>query len=510
MGFIKQTFRTARQAQLWKNYIRAETESSKEMAKNALLKSIGNDKGLTMKIGQFLASHSSDQELKSTVYNNNSPAYSFKKIQPLLEEEIGGDISSLFISFQEEAETASLGQVHKAQLKSGEVVAVKIQYPGIREEIENQVRLFGLTPNIGPSKKWGIPLSSYKNTISNLLKSEVQYDIEADFGKNIYTLFKDHPHIETPFFYSELSSDWVLVQSWMDGEPLNHLQDLSTEQRRDFADLLVEFYFLLMAKGGVVQSDFHRGNFKIKTNENQKITLQALDFGAVRVVTHKMVQGLVNLVCHGGMASQADPITLLTEVGFDPEKLKHIAPQCGEIVRLIAEPFSGVHRYDIKNWKLFDRIKVVLGEDHWWFRSAGDPEFLLVMRSFQGLLGILNELNMPVSFKDLLIKSAPDQWANSLKSKISKSHIEAPQLNTLATRLHVQVTEGCVEKANMSLAITCIYDLKHLLDLETQKKIKEQGIDLDKLVHDFLKKGGTPGRLFEASYSGKKIKVWAE
>lgn len=509
MGIIKQTFKTAKQAQLWKNYLQAETENSRQLARELLLKSLADDKGLTMKIGQFFANQSSDEELKSTVYGNKNQARPFENIQPLVEEELGAPLTELFSEFDREAEAASLGQVHKAKLKDGHAVAVKVQYPGIREEVENQISLFGLTPNVGPAKKWGIPLSEYKNTLGDLLENEVQYKFEADIGSEIHHLFESHPTIDTPAIHPELSCDWILVQSWMDGQSLDQLLQLSADQRRHLADILVEFLFTLLAQGSLVQSDFHRGNFKAKV-VGDKVILQAFDFGAVRKISPEMVQSLVNLVFHGGQASKADPITLLTGVGFDPEKLKHIAPQCGEIVRLMAEPFADNYRYDIRHWRLFERIKLALGEDNWWFRSAGNPEFLLVMRAFQGLLGMLRELNVPVSFKDLLMKSAPEQWAEALKTEIPPSQIEAPDLDTLATRLHVRVTDGKMEKANMSLAITCIYDLKSLLDPEILAKVQQQGIELDKLVHEFLKRGGIPGRLFDASYDGKKLEVWAE
>lgn len=509
MGFLKQTFKTARQAQLWKDFLKADSDNHRQMAKSALLKSIGDDKGLSMKIGQLLANQNSDSDLVKTVYSNEAIQQSLEQMLPILVEELGCPVDDIFTFIDSKAEAASLGQVHKGRLLTGQDVAVKIQYPGIREEIENQIKLFGLTPNIGPAKKWGIPLNEYKETLSNLLENEVHYNIELETGEIIYNIFSSHPYISTPNFYPELSSDWVLVQDWMDGNNLLNIKELERKHRLQLADSLVEFFVVLFAKHNLVQTDFHRGNFKWEINNDQLI-LKAFDFGAVKHIPSHLSRAVLNFIYHGSQATSADPISLLESVGFDVSKLRHIAPQCAEIVRILCEPFADKYRFEFKHWKAFDRIKLALGEDNWWFRSSGSPEFFLLMKAFQGLQSILLDLDVGVSFLDTVERTATDQWTQSKSSTIPDSKIEAPKINSLANRLHVLLLENNVEKVNMSLAITCIYDLENILDQEVNQKIQSQGIEVKKVVYDFLKSGGQPGVIFQSEYDSKILKVWAE
>jgi hypothetical protein len=240
------------------------------------------------------------------------------------------------------------------------------------------------------------------------------------------------------------------------------------------------------------------------------VELQAFDFGAVRKVNEDLIQGMVNLVYHGGQSSRVDPVSLLIGIGFDKEKLKHIAPQCGEIVRLFSEPFSEPFRYEFKTWNLFKRMKMILAEDHWWFRSAGSTDFLLIMKSFQGLMSILNTLDVGVNFLDPMKKVAAKNWQLAEDSIIEKSSLQMPMLDSLAKRLYVKVIENGVEKVSLSLAITCIYDLESLLEPEVLQKIESDNINVGELVANFLKQGAMPGTIFEARYDGKDLKVWAE
>jgi len=115
-----------------------------------LVKQLGQMRGAAMKVGQVLSTvdftaipESEREEFKQTLatLRDDVPPLPFNKIEKLLKDELGEKLSDVFDTFEEEAfAAASIGQVHRATTTEGKAVAVKIQYPGIAEAVETDLR----------------------------------------------------------------------------------------------------------------------------------------------------------------------------------------------------------------------------------------------------------------------------------------------------------------------------------------------------------------------------------
>src|SRR3954454_4802045 len=128
-----------------------------------LVKQLGQMRGAAMKIGQVLSTvdfaaipEPEREEFKATLaaLRDDVPPLPFKAIEKLLDEELDMPLSEAFSEFEPEAfAAASIGQVHRAVTKDGPRVAVKVQYPGIAEAVETDLRnaqmLFPLVKRLG-------------------------------------------------------------------------------------------------------------------------------------------------------------------------------------------------------------------------------------------------------------------------------------------------------------------------------------------------------------------------
>jgi len=156
---------------------KADTVGSKEFAKAALANLFADARGVTMKIGQ-LFSELEDGSPFDQLAKGVDP-YPFSTMLPVLEDGLGRPVSEVFADIEDHAIAASLGQVHKARLLNGDVVAVKIRYPGIASAVDAEMKIAGLIPSVGPAKKWGMDLTGYKQVLKANMDRELDYRTEA-------------------------------------------------------------------------------------------------------------------------------------------------------------------------------------------------------------------------------------------------------------------------------------------------------------------------------------------
>src|SRR5262249_15927781 len=177
----------------------------------------------------------------------------------------------------------SLGQVHRARLKTGEEVAVKIQYPGIartiREDFRNLLTLL-LPARLG--KDW----DSTKAQLDELrlqLEQETDYEREARCLTKARSLFCEADGIVVPRVYREFTTARVLTMEYVGGPHLDaYLADRPSQQERNaVAAKIVTAGYLLLCAGRMLYADFHPGNLVFLHDGR----LGLLDFGFVRWIS---------------------------------------------------------------------------------------------------------------------------------------------------------------------------------------------------------------------------------
>jgi predicted unusual protein kinase regulating ubiquinone biosynthesis (AarF/ABC1/UbiB family) len=199
-------------------------------------------------------------------------------LREMVRNELGDDPEQVFAHFDKRAfAAASLGQVHRARLKSGEDVAVKIQYPGIARAIEADFRnlfLFLLPARLG--RDW----ENAKDQLDDLqrrLATETDYALEADNLRKARGLFRPDDGIVIPTVQPEFSTARVLTTEMLEGVHLREFmaRHPSSAERNAVGTKVLRTWYRLMYAGRLLYVDFHPGNFLVLPDGR----LGVLDFG---------------------------------------------------------------------------------------------------------------------------------------------------------------------------------------------------------------------------------------
>jgi predicted unusual protein kinase regulating ubiquinone biosynthesis (AarF/ABC1/UbiB family) len=247
-----------------------------------VLDSMSYLRGAAMKVGQTLANFPDivPREFVETLdqLHFDAPPMHWSLLREMVYSELGDEPENVFASFDKRAfAAASLGQVHAARLKTGEEVAVKIQYPGIARTIREDTRnlqTFMLPARL--SRDW----ENVKDQMTDLrtrLERETNYVQEAATLERVRPLYRDDEGIVVPRVYLEFSTSRLLTMERLKGM---HVDDFlatnpSQERRNEVARKFVRAWYRLMYAGRLLNADMHPGNFIFMEDDR----LGMIDFG---------------------------------------------------------------------------------------------------------------------------------------------------------------------------------------------------------------------------------------
>jgi aarF domain-containing kinase len=253
-----------------------------------MLGTMGYMRGAVMKIGQMLANlpevvPEEFAEVLSALHFEAPPMH-FAMVREVFLDEFGREPEEVFASFDRQAfAAASLGQVHRARLQSGEEVAVKIQYPGIARTIKADLRnLRLLLQPMCLTRDWQDTLAKLAN-IEQMLLMETDYEQEARFGREARSVFTDADQVVVPRVYDDYCTKRVLTTEYLRG---CHLEEfLATEpgqeSRDHFTHLLTVATFRVYYRLHWFLADPHPGNFIFMEDGR----LGVIDFGCTCVMS---------------------------------------------------------------------------------------------------------------------------------------------------------------------------------------------------------------------------------
>ena len=197
------------------------------------------------------------------------PAFSYAQVEKIVEQELGKKIPELFYSFEPiPIAAASLGQVHKAQLHSGETVVVKVQRPSLRKlfEIDLSIlkgitRYFQSHPEWGRGKDW---LGIYEEC-SRILWEEIDYLTEGRNADTFRRNFRDDDWVKVPRVYWRYTSHRVLTLEYAPGIKINHYEALEAAglDRKLIARQGAQAYLQQLLNDGFFHADPHPGNIAV-------------------------------------------------------------------------------------------------------------------------------------------------------------------------------------------------------------------------------------------------------
>ncbi len=226
------------------------------------------------------------------------PTLLFKDIVPQLEVDIGGTVDEIFASVDEKPlAAASVAQVHRATLKSGDEVILKIRRPGIGKTIDADLRLLARLAEIAEVSAEDLKQFQPQKIAAEFAKSirsELDFVNECKNAERIANNFKDHPDIIIPKIYWDYASDSLNVQQFIDGISGSDLEavDAAGLDRKKLAALGANAVMKMVFEDGFFHADPHPGNI-MYLPENR---VAFLDFGMTGRISNERREQLVDLL----------------------------------------------------------------------------------------------------------------------------------------------------------------------------------------------------------------------
>lgn len=403
----------------------------------ALADELGRLKGSAMKAGQLLALLGQNvlpDEALATLSQLNELArpVAWSALEPTLRRAIGRERMAELEFDETPIGAASLGQVHRARRRSdGAQLCFKIQYPGVADAIDSDVRSLGrllLLTRIAPRD---LDLNPLLGELRRLLHQESDNARERAFTEEYARRLGGDGRFVVPRIYGEYSTPRVLAMSYEDGLGVQDdaVQALPLARRNAMAGALIELFLREFFEWGLVQTDPNFGNYRFRLDEHGRDRIVLLDFGACRRFGADFIRGYRDIVL-GALTRDTPRIVRgsthlrMLRPGLSQDIYDGYALAC----RTIVEPFNDHARdgtpaqllneqgeYRWRGSDMLGRASAATARNamtvH--FRLP-PPELVFLNRRLMGTFLMLGALGAELNARDLLLRILRDDYGGLL------------------------------------------------------------------------------------------------
>ena len=277
-----------------KKYLNLSLDDQKYAAQ--ITEILGNLKGPLMKVAQLSSTIPDllppEYAKKLSELQSNAPPMSWVFVKRRMKTELGEKWENNFKLFNKEASyAASLGQVHKALLKNNEKVACKLQYPDMSSAVEADLNQLKFIFKIYSSYNKSIQIKEIYKEIEARLKEELDYKLEHKHLRIFKHIHQGNSFVKIPEVHSKISTDRLLVMSFLEGKKLIDFKKAPKKIRNELAKKLFLTWYFPFYRYGIIHGDPHLGNYSVDKKNN----INLFDYGCVRVFPPKFVKGVIDL-----------------------------------------------------------------------------------------------------------------------------------------------------------------------------------------------------------------------
>ena len=370
---------------------------------------LGEMKGAVMKVGQIASQYKDifPPEVAKAIakLQSQAPAMPFAAIQQQVEKELGKPLKDLFSSFEiEPFAAASIGQVHRAVLPNGQAVVVKVQYPGVDQACESDLKQVRLALRLMGVLKIDRKLQDQLfQEIHDSLMAELNYEIEAQ-NLEVFKAFHEKldAQIIIPNVFKAYSSRRVLTLSLEQGESIETASTWPIETRNQIGHRLIQALGQEMFFLNRFHCDPHPGNFAFRSDGSVII----YDFGSVKTLSFELTHNFKALV-NAARQQDIDQIEeLLIHLHSITEKNKFPQELYEQWIEILLRPLT-THYDFAQNSSHHDGMRLMKKSLKYWDIFKPSPDTLMINRTISGQYWNLIHLKVHDNFNQLFEEFVP-------------------------------------------------------------------------------------------------------
>jgi len=368
---------------------------------------LGTLRGLAAKVGQMASyvdgvipeGQREHYEVAMKGLRAATPRSSPAEVRALITAELGASPEELFAEWGEAPiASASIGQVHRARLRDGRAVAVKVQHPGVAAAVESDLSNGSILTSMASSMgmRRHDPDAVFA-VIKARFREELDYAHEAGNQRHFGAMFEGDRHIRVPAVIDDRSTGRVLTMEFVEGRSFDEAVLAPREQREAWAKALWRYVFSAILGGGRFNADPHPGNYIFLPDG----AVGVLDFGCVQRIpddNRKHARAMHRAALARDEAAFRAALALMLDA--KPGRMEVL---CGEYIRLAFRPLFEAPFHMTRPYaaSLVDGMKVVAKES----RSVPEAEFFTMpaemtfMNRLQfGFYSLLARLDVTVDY----------------------------------------------------------------------------------------------------------------
>ena len=369
------------------------------------------------------------------------PPFSTEKAKQTIEEQLGHPVDELFTSFDDApVAAASIAQVHKAELKNGKPVAVKVLRPDIEARFTRDLSLFQWLAGLGERHSVEgrrLRLLQVVDKVRETVLAEMDLRLEAAAAAELADNMEGEPGYRLPTIEWEMTSRRVMTLEWVDGIRVAD-RDALEKAGHDLAALgarVVQVFLKQALRDGFFHADLHQGNLIVEPDG----TICAIDFGIMGRLS-KLERRFLAEILYGFICRDYDRVA---DVHFDAGYVSHRESheEFAQAMRSIADPIMDLPVEEISAGKLLTQLFATTER----FNMQTQPQLLLLQRTMVMAEGMALHLH-PKSNMWNISEPVIEEWVRSNLSPEVQLADAINQLPRLIERLPSRIERWLAEE----------------------------------------------------------------
>jgi ubiquinone biosynthesis protein len=378
-----------------------ENEKSRRLSVGERLRISFEELGPTfVKLGQLLSTRPDflpqDIIIELEKLQSSVPAFSFDIVNSIIESELGDKIQNLFKEFDDKPiAAASIAQVHKAKLKTDEIVVVKVQRSGIENIIDMDLKILRDLANFVTNRTRFGKTYDYKRMVNELeksLKRELDFRVEGSNAERLKRNLKKIENIDVPKVYWDYTSRKIITMEFVDGVNVSDISLNNSKINKTYiAEKLTETILNQILRDGFFHADPHPGNLKVV----DKNKLVFLDLGMVGELDENKKSQFIKMLMGFVFKNSKLVIQSLSELSVINSSINVRA--MSKEIDLITDKYLAVNLEEMKIGEAFNEV-FKLAYKH---RLRIPGEFAMLAKTLVILEGVIESLDPNISILNM-------------------------------------------------------------------------------------------------------------